>query len=308
MTEPDYQLVLLVGAARSGTTLLAEQILAHHPQVAYWSEPDHVWNYGNLYRQNDSRGASEATEDVKRHIRSSFESQWRKQGRKPVLLEKTPANCLRIPFIREVFPGAKLIHLVRDGRDVALSASVEWQGGKNVQEQDGSWWKGVSDGLRVIWEQIMLRDMLSTLRLKQLPYYAWRALQLIRMRVLGLGATWGPKVPGLRDLLNERSLIEVCAIQWRECVDRALAGLPAGDSDLMMELRYEELLDAPRREVCRTLEFMGLGLHEEVEVQLDRVRSGNQRKWESKMSDDEYEAVMKEIRPTLERLGYPVGD
>lgn len=307
MRESDYHLVLLIGAARSGTTLLAEQILAHHPQVAYWSEPDHVWNYRNLYRRNDSRDASEATEEVRRYIRSSFESQWRKQGRKPVLLEKTPANCLRIPFIREIFPEAKMIHLVRDGRDVALSASVEWQGGKNVQAQEGSWWKGVCDGLRVIWEQIMLRDMLSTLRLRQLPYYAWRALQLIRMRVLGLGATWGPTIPGLRDMVNERPLLEVCAIQWRECVNRALADLPEDGSDLVMELRYEDLLDAPRREVRRTLEFMGLGLDEEVEGQLDRVRSGNRRKWESKMSDDEYEAVMAEIRSTLERLGYPVG-
>lgn len=309
MTSPrdtEYRLVHLVGAGRSGTTLLAEDILAQHPRIGYWSEPNHVWNYGNLYSENDVRNASDATDEVKEHIRSAFRSQWEKQGRPPVLLEKTPANCLRIPFIREIFPQAKMIHLVRDGRDVTLSAEIEWRGGKNVQHDDDSLWSRVLDGMKVIRDQIVLRDALTTLRIKQLPYYAWRAVQLIRMRVAGSGAMWGPRIPGLRDIVGDRSLLETCAIQWRECVNAVLEAWPAEDSEQVMELRYEDLLGSPRREVRRVLGFLGLELCETVEAELSNIDPGNKRKWESRMTDEEYAAVMAEIGPTLERLGYPI--
>lgn len=306
--DTEFSLVSVVGAARSGTTLLAEHILAHHPQIGYWSEPNHVWNYGNLYSKNEVRGAADASDEVKEHIRSSFRAQWEKQGRPPVVLEKTPANCLRIPFIREVFPDAKLIHLVRDGRDVALSAAVEWRGGKNLDQEHGSIWSRIHDGMQVIWDQVVLRDALSTIRLRQVPYYAWRALELIRIRIAGTGATWGPRIPGLREIADSRALIETCAVQWRECVDRVLASWPEEPAGTAIKVRYEDLLDEPRREVRRVLEFVGLDLCEAIETELGDVRRENKRKWESQLNDHDYTAVMAEIGSMLERLGYPVRD
>jgi len=38
------------------------------------------------------------------------------------LLEKTPENCLRLPFLLEIFPDARIIHLTRDGRSNISSA------------------------------------------------------------------------------------------------------------------------------------------------------------------------------------------
>src|SRR5204862_3616663 len=46
-----------------------------------------------------------------------------------VVVDKTPENSLHIPLIRELFPNAGVLHIVRDGRDVAasmLSASRGW--------------------------------------------------------------------------------------------------------------------------------------------------------------------------------------
>jgi hypothetical protein len=47
------------------------------------------------------------------------------------VVEKCPRNALRIPFLRAVFPQARLIHIIRDGRDAACSlvpgmASGQW--------------------------------------------------------------------------------------------------------------------------------------------------------------------------------------
>lgn len=44
---------------------------------------------------------------------------------KPIAGEKTPDYVRRIPLLHQLFPQAKFVHIIRDGRDVALS-SVEW--------------------------------------------------------------------------------------------------------------------------------------------------------------------------------------
>src|SRR3546814_2786506 len=49
---------------------------------------------------------------------------------KPRWGDKTPFYTPDIDIIRRVFPDAKLVHLVRDGRDVVLSQrSIEWLSG-----------------------------------------------------------------------------------------------------------------------------------------------------------------------------------
>ncbi len=43
------------------------------------------------------------------------------------LLEKTPENCLRLPFLEALFPDAKVIYLVRDGRANVSSLMEGWR-------------------------------------------------------------------------------------------------------------------------------------------------------------------------------------
>ena len=44
---------------------------------------------------------------------------------KPFAGEKTPDYVRCVPLLHALFPDAKVIHLVRDGRDVTL-ALIEW--------------------------------------------------------------------------------------------------------------------------------------------------------------------------------------
>ncbi len=45
------------------------------------------------------------------------------------MLEKTPKNALRIPFLKAVFPEAKFIYLHRDPRQVLASMIEGWESG-----------------------------------------------------------------------------------------------------------------------------------------------------------------------------------
>ena len=94
--------VILVGTQRSGTTWLGD-LFALHPRLAYWPEPRHVWTWGNSYKPDDVLTEADARPVVVRHIRSVFERFVRRHG-KDRLVEKTPSNCLRVPFVHAVFP------------------------------------------------------------------------------------------------------------------------------------------------------------------------------------------------------------
>lgn len=121
--------VFIVGCARSGTSILGE-LIAAHPDVNYFFEQHTLWEAGGLGENGSHRlGEVHATPAVKAHIRSWFEAH---TDNKKVQLEKNPRNLLRIPYVKAIFPEAKLIHIVRDGRDAACSmvsgcGGIEWR-------------------------------------------------------------------------------------------------------------------------------------------------------------------------------------
>ncbi len=96
------QFAAICGCGHSGTTLLANMFAAH-PKV-------HV-------PLNETRIFFRRTAKI-RFLALKAEALLRGKTR---LVEKTPRHVLKIDRIREVAPGAKVIIMVRDGRDVAAS-------------------------------------------------------------------------------------------------------------------------------------------------------------------------------------------
>jgi hypothetical protein len=108
----------IVGVSRSGTSILGE-LVAAHPEVKYIFEAYVPWRIaGRGVNGSDRFTAEQATPMVRAFIRWWF--RWR-QGDARLIVEKNPRNILRIPFLRAVFPEAKFVHIVRDGRDAACS-------------------------------------------------------------------------------------------------------------------------------------------------------------------------------------------
>lgn len=129
--------VFIIGCARSGKTLLAKLISAH-PRMAYWAEANDIWD-PNGYPWNRSTletppvwadpAAFTArwwrdTEPRRREIRAIFGAyEW--LNRTSHFLNDSALNTFRIPYLVSIFPEARFIHMVRDGRAVAHTYAVK---------------------------------------------------------------------------------------------------------------------------------------------------------------------------------------
>ena len=162
MTNP---LVFVVGAARSGTTLL-QRMLDAHPLLAvvnetYWLPRKYRERLG-LTRDGlvtpellpmllaspkfDRMGFAEA--DLHRicgaqparyvdFVARLFDEYAARAG-KPYAGDKTPGYVRRIGQIHALFPQARFVHIVRDPRDVCLSM-LDWPSGERTAGQFGTW-------------------------------------------------------------------------------------------------------------------------------------------------------------------------
>lgn len=152
--------VFLVGCGRSGTTLIYD-LLAYHPDFAWFSNwttrfpqisPLAILNRLPIERSNvfhkfkpvpaqegikiyrhcgiedikpkdgNPIGPNDVPTSSKECLRKLISAHQYYQG-KTRFLHKNTANSLRIPFLHSLFPDAKFIHIIRDGRAVALSLS-----------------------------------------------------------------------------------------------------------------------------------------------------------------------------------------
>lgn len=117
------------GVPRSGLHLL-RAVFGQHPDIA--SGPD-AWivsmllarrnigaQLGELLAQSFAVTPSLADAAFARAISDLLRGRLAREG-KPHLLEKSALNILVFPELARLFPDAKFIHLVRDGRDVVAS-------------------------------------------------------------------------------------------------------------------------------------------------------------------------------------------
>lgn len=139
--------IFIVGHMRSGTTWTFD-VLNAHPQVAGLFESvifsvvgpllaEHHWDeerHQEIFGRGAGLGQFLSREEVLQDVRDLVD-RWLAHALKPehrFIVEKAPAGAAAVANAAKLYPDAMIVHVARDGRDVAIStaaASASWARG-----------------------------------------------------------------------------------------------------------------------------------------------------------------------------------
>ncbi|HIO03821.1 MAG TPA: sulfotransferase [Alphaproteobacteria bacterium] len=279
--------VIIVGAPRSGTNMLRD-VLTSFDGVCTWpcDEINYIWRHGNVRYPSDEIPAQRATPAIKKYIRQRF-SDIRQQYNADIVVEKTCANSLRVPFVDAVLPDAKYILIYRDGIDATGSAKERWTAKLDIP---------------YILEKV--RFVPKT----DLPYYGlryfWARVYRFISREKRL-AFWGPALDGMQSVLQNHTLNEVCALQWQRCVDNAEKAFSDMPADKVVRVRYEDFVRQPVEELSRILEFIGKEVEpEKIATAVERVSPRSLGKGRKALGEQQVANLEELVGETLKRYDY----
>ncbi|MDC8456129.1 sulfotransferase family protein [Marinobacter sp. DS40M6] len=279
--------VIIVGAPRSGTNMLRD-VLTSFDSICTWpcDEINYIWRHGNVRYPSDEIPEKRATPAIKNYIRQRF-SDIRQQYNAEVVVEKTCANSLRVPFVDAVLPDAKYIFIYRDGIDATGSAKERWTAKLDIP---------------YILEKV--RFVPKT----DLPYYGlryfWARVYRFISREKRL-AFWGPALDGMQSVLQNHTLNEVCALQWQRCVDNAEKAFSDMPADKVVRVRYEDFVRQPVEELSRILEFIGKEVEpEKIATAVEGVSPRSLGKGRKALGEQQVANLEELVGETLKRYDY----
>jgi hypothetical protein len=205
------------------------------------------------------------------------------------LIEKTVENCVRVPYVQAVFPDARYIHLIRDGRDVVESVYREW-----TRPPD--------------WGYILkkVRTYPLTDAFDYAVSYAgstlWKAIAYDRTQVPD---PWGARYLGIHEDLATKDLLEVCAIQWACSVGMSLAALARLPAERVLTIRYEAFVQHPGDYLRQIAQFAGFDPSPYSQFSdLESVSRNNIGKGRRCLNEQQQSLVLPHIQDKLVFLGY----
>jgi len=296
--------VFIVGSPRSGTTLLGE-ILDKHDKISQWYEPYFVWDHYFRSYLHDKRNAVDATIKIKKQIYNDFLKYKKKTGSK-IIVDKSPRNSLKIPFIRKIFPRARFIHIVRDGRDVTLSIYKEWIRRKEILN-NLEINNGYKETFMVIakWlnRQPFIKDKIRAFWFETHGHFINKSRHLNRLRWNG-EVGWGPRFKGWNKLFYQQSMLQFNANQWLKCVESIYKSWPEIPAEKKLEIRYEELISKGEKVIKKILDFLGLKKNELFFSSIPQLKKDNFNKWRKEFSSEQVKEIHSILSPMLLKLGY----
>lgn len=187
------------------------------------------------------------------------------------LLEKTPENCLRLPFLAALLPDVRIIYLTRDGRSNINSLIQGWKQ------------PHLFPGYQVP----------EPLRIPGYTRERW-AFTLI---------------PGWRELASS-PLEEICAWQWVRCNEAVLVHQEKSRGSVpYLSIRYEDLILDPSLVLARIASFLQIDFAKDLAhfaqhlPQINVVSAPRQQKWREQ-NREAIVRILPLIEPMMERFGY----
>lgn len=288
-------LLFIVGTGRCGSTLVHE-VMARHEECAFISNIEDnapalsaLGNWNNaLYRSvlgqhtakgglrfapseaykliaeevspiyaNSSRDlrADDVTPWLERRFKDFFEQRASAQNR-PLFLHKY-TGWSRLGFFAKIFPEAKFIHIVRDGRAVANSwlQMNWWQGYRGPEHWQ---WGPLSDAHRREWEA------------------------------------------------SDYSYPVLAGICWKLLMENFHAAEPAVAASNYLKLRFEDIVESPRKYFEQMLSFANLSWNDEFERNFARqaFKLDRRRAFEQDLSAAQVAGLNASLAPLLSRYRY----
>ncbi len=254
--------IFIVGAPRSGTTFLGA-CLGALPELSYHFEPVATKAaaqriYAGNWSQVQARWFYRAV--YAWLMRLHWDSDLR-------FAEKTPRNCFIMPFLADAFPDAQFIHIIRDGRDAALSYSKK------------PWLQAAS-------------AMSGRREPGGYPYGPYARFWVEGDRISEFETT---------------SDLHRCIWAWRQFTASALNAAAQLSPTRYHELRYEHLVTHPTLEANRLLDFLGISAplsRRCLQEAIAQARPDSIGQWRRELSVEQIQCVETEASSLLQELGY----
>ncbi|MFC7536039.1 sulfotransferase family protein [Sphingomonas sp. GCM10030256] len=278
--------IILLGNFRSGTTMLQRILATHHDVVALY-EPVGMWRYADPSRDHDEFDEHDATERVRNYVRGQFLKHQSEHGDRTII-EKTPHNILRIRYVREIFPDARFLYIVRNPLSFISSVELKWQ---------------KPAGTKRILKRI------QTTPVSQIPLYLkgfldqfWRN-RILRRKYLSV---WGPRYKGIQQDVKTEDMLTVIARQWANATRKAEQDLAQFEPGQVFRLRYEDFVANPVGYLQRICAHCDLEMTDEMaDYVRTEVRTDRQDKWQ-RFDAGQLAKILPELRSEMMRNGYEV--
>jgi len=278
--------IILFGNFRSGTTIV-QKIVSEHPEVVGWYEPNSLWLYADPARRHDEFEEEDATDKVKRYVRNQF-LKYQEQHDNCIVMEKSPHNILRLPYVKAIFPEATFLYMVRDPFSFISSVELKWQ--------------------RPVTTTGAIRRLKET-PISQLHHYAGKYgkqqfyKRILRRKYL---SAWGPRYQGMQEDLATRDMFTVISRQWSEASKKAEKDLALFEQGEVLKLRYEDFVSDPVSDLERICRHCRLEMTPDmVKAARETVRSDRQLKWQ-RLDPQDLARTIPEISGEMQRHGYEI--
>ncbi len=259
--------IFIVGAPRSGTTFLG-QCISELPQLSYHFEP--VLTKAAVRYIYTQQWSPKKAQHFYRQVYTGLMRLYLDGDL--CFCEKTPRNSFILPFLYQTFPDARFVHIIRDGRDVALSLSQQ------------PWYRNDRQGSSE----------------KEPGGYPF-----------GPSARFWVEPNRTREFETTNDLHR-CIWLWRCYVESARSGSGAIPPSQYYELRYEDLVQEPGREATRLLDFLNITVESSQiafkQAVVTKARQNSIGQWRQNISSRTLNQMYAESGQLLECLGYTAVD
>ena len=282
-----YKPIVIVGAPRSGTNVLRD-VMTMHPSLCTWpcDEINYLWRHVKPSFSSDEYPVGLLNQSYKKFISRHFSS-ISKSYNSSVVVEKTCANSLRLPFVDAALdysPFFVFIH--RNPYDAIVSAVNAWNKKPSL---------------------LYLAKKSRFIPVSDYTFYICtffpQVLDKFNIRPSRSASWWGPKFKGYSNLLGLDTLT-LASHQWSRCVSLSSSFISNLDPSRYYSLSYESFVHNPITHLSNI--FSILNFPPLSTVIADKVQSfvspSSVNKSKSSLTDRQFSTISDIATPTFEFL------